>query len=152
LEVLIRSNNLVDKIISYIKENDLIKEDENIKEILVYGLLDKELLKKLNDYFDEQNVITSYKFIIPKIQYYKCGLIYIHQNKMGAKCEVRTNPKCNAQFLLIDDLFIAISGIKNKGEDFINKIIFINHEDKDACDSLRKIFLEDWKTSYNIHL
>lgn len=152
MEVLIRNNNLTDKIINYIKENDLIKEDENIKEILVYGLLDKELLKKLNDYFTEQNILTSYKFIIPKIQYYKCGLIYIHQNKLGTKCEVRTNPKCNAQFLIMDNTFIVISGIKNKDEDFINKIILINHEDKEACDSLRKIFSEDWKSSYSIHL
>ena len=146
MEVLIRSNKLFDKITEYIKQN------ESVAEILIYGFLDKALLKKLNEFFTDENRKVSYKFIIPKIQYYKSSLIYMNQSKMDKCCQVRINPKCNKQFIIIDNLFLIVSGIKNKEECFSDNLVVLSYDDKEALDILKKTYIEDWESSYSIHL
>lgn len=147
MEVIFRSRDLMDKIIDYVKEN------EKVTEILFYGFLNKDMLKILNDYIITRNTPISFKFIIPKIHYYKTALQFIKHNNMESICEVRTNPKCIGTFIIIDNTFAFFSGLRNKEEEIqLNNLILLKYDDGEASEALRKIFIRNWGSSYSIHL
>jgi len=145
---LIGKSNLISAI------NDHLSTNSNTKEILFHGIMDKEIIYSTVKVISNISQPISFKVIIPKLK--DLRLINWFQDYRDAHnhYEIRTNPKCGSQFIVIDDVFIFVSGNSKDNLHAFNEraVCFTEQGNQEACNQLSNIFVRSWEGGFHLKL
>ncbi|MCC5909992.1 MAG: hypothetical protein JJT76_06095 [Clostridiaceae bacterium] len=132
----------------------LLENDEIKKEILVHGIIDKEVIHSIVKMASAAESTVLFNIVIPNLSNFNMINWFRKYKNNHNHYKIRTNPKCNSQFIVIDDTFIFISGNTKEPVKVFNEetICVLEKQHTAANQQLKEIFYHHWKQGYDLHL
>ncbi|ABR50489.1 hypothetical protein Amet_4417 [Alkaliphilus metalliredigens QYMF] len=124
------------------------------QEILFHGIMDKEILYSTVAVTSNIERDIAFKVIIPRLKDFRLINWFQEYKEIHNHYEIRSNPKCYSQFIVIDNMFIFVSGNSKDNLHTFNEqaIGFTEEADQEACDQLKAIFLNSWNGGFRLKL
>ncbi|SNR97152.1 hypothetical protein SAMN05446037_1002160 [Anaerovirgula multivorans] len=131
-----------------------LQEKTSLQEIFFYGIVDKEIIDIVSQKAFQMENTISFKIIIPNLHDFKFVNWLRNHQRLHNNYQVRTNPKCSGQYIVVDDMMIFISGTDaSKYTQLNQEVLFVieQHHNGNSL-FLKGMFLNEWANGYDLHL